>query len=50
MKPMAFFNIGGVEVSTRVAPAAAGDAGQHMPFMAALWHMHVIDYENDKIL
>ena len=43
METMVFFNIGAVEVSARVAPAAAGDAGQRMPLMADLRHMHVID-------
>ena len=49
METMVFFNIGAVEVSARVAPAAAGDAGQRMPLMADLRHMHVIDPENDNV-
>ena len=48
METMVFFNIGAVEVSPRVVPAAAGDAGQRMPFVANLRHMHVIDPENDN--
>ena len=39
-----------VEVSARVAPAAAGDAGQRMPLMADLRHMHLIDPESDDVL
>ena len=50
METMVFFNIGAVEVSARVAPAAAGDACQRMPLMANLRQMHVIDSENDHIL
>ncbi|MGB1006513.1 MAG: ABC transporter ATP-binding protein [Thalassobaculaceae bacterium] len=50
METMVFFNIGAVEVSARVAPAAAGDAGQRMPLMADLRHMHLIDPESDDVL
>ena len=50
METMVFFNIGAVDVSGGVAPAAAGDVGQRMPLMADLRHMHVIDPENDNVL
>ena len=50
METMVFFNIGVVEVSAWVAPAAAGDDGQRMPLMADLRHMHGIDPENDNVL
>ena len=50
METMVFFKIGAVEVSARVAPAAAGDASQRMPLMADLRHMYVIDPENDNVL
>jgi len=50
METMVFLNIETVEVSARVAPAAAGDADERMPLMADLGHMHIIESENDNVL
>ena len=50
METMVFFNIGAVEVRARVAPAAAGNAGQRIPLIADLGHMHVIDPDDGKVL
>ena len=50
METMVFFNTGAVEVSARVATAAAGDARRRMPLMADLGHMHIIESENHNVL
>jgi multiple sugar transport system ATP-binding protein len=50
METMVYFIIEGVEVCGRVNPNAAGKAGEIMPLVADLNHMHLIDPRTDHIL
>jgi multiple sugar transport system ATP-binding protein len=42
--------VDGTEVCGRVNPAAAGKAGETMPLVADLNHMHLIDPKTDQVL
>jgi multiple sugar transport system ATP-binding protein len=50
METMVYFVIDGIEVSGRVNPAAAGNAGEKMPLVADMNQMHLIDPATDKVL
>jgi multiple sugar transport system ATP-binding protein len=50
METMVYFIIDGVEICGRVNPNAAGNAGETMPLVADLNHMHLIDPRTDQIL
>jgi multiple sugar transport system ATP-binding protein len=50
METMVYFIIDGVEVCGRVNPPAAGNAGETMPLVADLNHMHLIDPRTDLVL
>jgi multiple sugar transport system ATP-binding protein len=50
METMVYFIVNGVEVCGRVDPAAAGNAGETMPLVADLNHMHLIDPRTDQVL
>src|SRR5712691_4006272 len=50
METMVYFVVEGVEVCGRVNPNAAGKAGEIMPLVADLNHMHLIDPRTDQIL
>jgi multiple sugar transport system ATP-binding protein len=50
METMVYFLVGGIEVCGRVAPTAAGNAGEKMPLVADLNHMHLIDPQTDLVL
>jgi multiple sugar transport system ATP-binding protein len=50
METMVYFVVNGVEVCGRVNPTAAGKAGEMMPLVADLNHMHLIDPRTDLIL
>src|SRR5712692_8151146 len=50
METMVYFIVEGVEVCSRVNPNAAGKAGEIMPLVADLNHMHLIDPRTDQIL
>ncbi len=50
METMVYFIVEGVEVCGRVNPNAAGKAGEMMPLVADLNHMHLIDPRTDQIL
>jgi multiple sugar transport system ATP-binding protein len=50
METMVYFLVDGVEVCGRVNPAAAGNAGETMPLVADLNHMHLIDPGTDQVL
>jgi multiple sugar transport system ATP-binding protein len=50
METMVYFIVDGVEVSGRVNPDAAGNAGETMPLVADLNHMHLIDPRTDQVL
>jgi multiple sugar transport system ATP-binding protein len=50
METMVYFLVGGAEVCGRVAPTAAGNAGEKMPLVADLNHMHLIDPQTDLVL
>ena len=50
METMVYFIVDGVEVCGRVNPTAAGKAGETMPLVADLNHMHLIDPRTDKVL
>jgi multiple sugar transport system ATP-binding protein len=50
METMVYFIVNGVEVCGRVNPTAAGKAGEMMPLVADLNHMHLIDPRTDLIL
>jgi multiple sugar transport system ATP-binding protein len=50
METMVYFAIEGIEVSGRVNPAAAGNAGEKMPLVADMNQMHLIDPATDKVL
>ncbi len=50
METMVYFLVEGVEVCGRVNPNAAGKAGETMPLVADLNHMHLIDPRTDAVL
>ena len=50
METMVYFMVGAVEVCGRVNPNAAGKAGETMPLVADLNHMHLIDPRTDQVL
>jgi len=50
METMVYFIVDGVEVCGRVNPTAAGKAGEMMPLVADLNHMHLIDPRTDQVL
>jgi multiple sugar transport system ATP-binding protein len=50
METMVYFVVDGTEVCGRVNPAAAGKAGETMPLIADLNHMHLIDPKTDQVL
>ena len=50
METMVYFVVEGTEVCGRVNPAAAGKAGEMMPLVADLNHMHLIDPKTDQVL
>jgi multiple sugar transport system ATP-binding protein len=50
METMVYFIVDGVEVCGRVNPAAAGNAGEMMPLVGDLNHMHLIDPRTDQVL
>jgi multiple sugar transport system ATP-binding protein len=50
METMVYFIVDGVEVCGRVNPNAAGKAGEIMPLVADLNHMHLIDPRTDQII
>jgi multiple sugar transport system ATP-binding protein len=50
METMVYFVIEGVEVCGRVNPNAAGKAGEMMPLVADLNHMHLIDPRTDQVI
>jgi len=50
METMVYFIVNGIEVCGRVNPAAAKDAGETMPLVADLNHMHLIDPKTDLVL
>ena len=50
METMVYFDVDGVEVCGRVNPAQAKDAGEKMPLVADLNHMHLIDPRTDQVL
>ena len=50
METMVYFIVDGVEVCGRVNPNAAGKAGEMMPLVGDLNHMHLIDPRTDQVL
>jgi multiple sugar transport system ATP-binding protein len=50
METMVYFIVEGVEICGRVNPNAAGNAGETMPLVADLNHMHLIDPRTDLVL
>jgi multiple sugar transport system ATP-binding protein len=50
METMVYFIVEGVEVCGRVNPNAAGKAGEMMPLVADLNHMHLIDPRTDQVI
>jgi multiple sugar transport system ATP-binding protein len=50
METMVYFVVDGTEVCGRVNPAAAGNAGERMPLVADMNHMHLIDPRTDQVL
>jgi multiple sugar transport system ATP-binding protein len=50
METMVYFVVDDTEVCGRVNPAAAGKAGETMPLVADLNHMHLIDPKTDQVL
>jgi multiple sugar transport system ATP-binding protein len=50
METMVYFVVDGIEVCGRVNPTAAGNAGEKMPIVADLNHMHLIDPRTDLVL
>ena len=50
METMVYFVVNGVEVCGRVNPDAAGNAGETMPLVADLNHMHLIDPRTDLVV
>ncbi|HTT81503.1 MAG TPA: sn-glycerol-3-phosphate ABC transporter ATP-binding protein UgpC [Stellaceae bacterium] len=50
METMVYFSVDGIEVCARVNPASAGGAGERMPLVADMNHMHLIDPRTDFVL
>jgi multiple sugar transport system ATP-binding protein len=50
METMVYFVVDGVEICGRVNPTAAGKAGEMMPLVADLNHMHLIDPTTDLVV
>src|SRR5215207_5427235 len=50
METMVYFIVEGIEVCGRVNPEAARNAGETMPLVADLNHMHLIDPRTDQVL
>jgi multiple sugar transport system ATP-binding protein len=50
METMVYFIVNGIEICGRVNPAAAQGAGETMPLVADLNHMHLIDPKTDLVL
>ena len=50
METMVYFTVEGVEICGRVNPNSAGNAGEMMPLVADLNHMHLIDPRTDLVL
>jgi multiple sugar transport system ATP-binding protein len=50
METMVYFMTGAVEVCGRVNPTSAGKAGETMPLVADLNHMHLMDPISDVVL
>jgi multiple sugar transport system ATP-binding protein len=50
METMVYFIVNGVEVSGRVNPVAAKNAGENMKLVADLNHMHLIDPATDQVI
>jgi multiple sugar transport system ATP-binding protein len=50
METMVYFMTGAVEVCGRVNPTSAGKAGETMPLVADLNHMHLMDPVSDAVL
>ncbi|MGE0260923.1 MAG: ABC transporter ATP-binding protein, partial [Alphaproteobacteria bacterium] len=50
METMVYFIVDGVEVCGRVNPEAAKNAGEVMPLVADLNHMHLIDPRTDQVV
>jgi len=50
METMVYFIVDGVEVCGRVNPNSAGNAGETMPLVADLNHMHLIDPRTDQVV
>ena len=50
METMVYFIVNGVEICGRVNPEAAKNAGEIMPLVADMNHMHLIDPRTDQVL
>jgi multiple sugar transport system ATP-binding protein len=50
METMVYFIVDGVEVCGRVNPEAAKNAGEVMPLVADMNHMHLIDPRTDQVV
>jgi multiple sugar transport system ATP-binding protein len=50
METMVYFIVDGVEVCARVAPEAAGNAGEDMQLIADLNQMHLIDPRTEQVI
>ena len=50
METMVYFIVNGIEICGRVNPEAAKNAGEIMPLVADLNHMHLIDPRTDQVL
>jgi multiple sugar transport system ATP-binding protein len=50
METMVYFLVNGVEVCGRVNPEAAKNAGEVMPLVADMNHVHLIDPRTDQVL
>ena len=50
METMVYFIVNGVEICGRVNPDSAGNAGEMMPLVADLNHMHLIDPRTDLVI
>ncbi|HKS88134.1 MAG TPA: sn-glycerol-3-phosphate ABC transporter ATP-binding protein UgpC [Stellaceae bacterium] len=50
METMVYFTVDGIEVCGRVNPESVGNAGETMPLVADLNHMHLIDPRTDQVL
>jgi multiple sugar transport system ATP-binding protein len=50
METMVYFIVNGIEICGRVNPEAAKNAGEIMPLVADMNHMHLIDPRTDQVL